>query len=213
MESTSRSTVKRAPKRGVYDKETIYKILDSDFLCHVGIIHNGYPVVIPTFYGRKDDFIYIHGASVSRLITEVEKGIDVCISIASVQGIVLARSAFNHSANYESVVLFGKGELVSDDEKEETLKIISDHIIDGRWEEVREPSAKELKATKVIKIKIDEVSAKVRTGDPIDDKEDYNLDVWAGLIPIEKKLGKPITDSKLKPGIEISNSVIKKISY
>ncbi len=211
MESISKSTVKRVPKRGIYDIEAIYKILDNDFLCHVGIIHNGYPVVIPTLYGRKDEFIYIHGASVSRLITEIEKGIDICISIASVQGIVLARSAFNHSANYESVVLFGKGELVSDEMKEETLKIISDHIIDGRWEEVREPSAKELKATKVIKIKIDEVSAKVRTGDPIDDKEDYNLDVWAGVIPIEKKLSHPIADSKLKLGIEISKSVIKKI--
>lgn len=208
--SNNKTTVKRSPKRGIYDKEIIYKILDNDFLCHVGIIHNGYPVVIPTFYGRKNDYIYIHGASVSRLITEIEKGIDICLSIASVQGIVLARSAFNHSANYESVVLFGKGELVSDEEKEETLKIISDHIIDGRWEEVREPSAKELKATKVIKIKIEEVSAKVRTGDPIDDKEDYGLDIWAGVIPIEKRIGQPIPDSKLRSEIETPKSVVNK---
>ena len=208
--SNNKTTVKRSPKRGIYDKEIIYKILDNDFLCHVGIIHNDYPVVIPTFYGRKNDYIYIHGASVSRLIMEIEKGIDICLSIASVQGIVLARSAFNHSANYESVVLFGKGELVSDEEKEETLKIISDHIIDGRWEEVREPSAKELKATKVIKIKIEEVSAKVRTGDPIDDKEDYGLDIWAGVIPIEKRIGQPIPDSKLRSEIETPKSVINK---
>ena len=208
--SNNKTTVKRSPKRGIYDKEIIYKILDNDFLCHVGIIHNGYPVVIPTFYGRKNDYIYIHGASVSRLIMEIEKGIDICLSIASVQGIVLARSAFNHSANYESVVLFGKGELVSDEEKEETLKIISDHIIDGRWEEVREPSAKELKATKVIKIKIEEVSAKVRTGDPIDDKEDYGLDIWAGVIPIEKRIGQPIPDSKLRSEIETPKSVVNK---
>src|SRR5690606_33208829 len=122
----------------------------------VGIIHNAHPVVIPMLYGRKEDCIYIHGASVSRLITELEKEIDVCISVACVQGLVLARSAFNHSANYESVVVFGKGQLVNDKEKFEALKIISDHTLKGRWEEVRQPSEKELKATKVIKIFIDE---------------------------------------------------------
>lgn len=209
--SNSKSTVKRVPKRGVYDRETIYTILDSEFLCHVGIIHKEHPVVIPTLYGRKGDYLYIHGATVSRLITEIEKGIDLCISVANVKGLVLARSAFHHSANYESVVVFGKGELVADSEKEETLKIISDHIICGRWEEVRKPSLIELKATKVIKIKIDEVSAKVRTGDPVDEKEDYALDVWAGVLPIEKKLGKPIADTKLKSGIVLPKSAKNKI--
>lgn len=209
--SNSKSTVKRVPKRGIYDRETIYKILDNEFLCHVGIIHNAYPVVIPTLYGRKDDYLYIHGASVSRLITEVEKGIDVCISVANIRGLVLARSAFNHSANYESVVIFGKGQLVNDEEKIEVLKIISDHTIKGRWEEVRQPSAKELKATKVIKISIDEASAKVRTGDPVDEKEDYILDVWAGILPIEKKFGKPIPDIKLKSDILLPESAKNKL--
>lgn len=209
--SNSKSTVKRTPKRGIYDRETIYKILDSEFLCHVGIIHNEHPVVIPTLYGRKDGYIYIHGASVSRLITEIEKGIDVCISVASIQGLVLARSAFNHSANYESVVIFGKGQLVNNEEKVEALKIISDHTISGRWEEVRLPTEKELKATKVIKISIDEVSAKVRTGDPIDEKEDYALNVWAGVLPIEKKYGKPIPDMKLKSGVMLPESAKNKL--
>ncbi|UOB17400.1 pyridoxamine 5'-phosphate oxidase family protein [Abyssalbus ytuae] len=209
---TTRSKIKRAPKRAQYDKESIYKILDSDFLCHVGIIHNDHPVVIPTLYGRKDDCIYIHGASVSRLITEIEKGIEVCISIANVKGLVLARSAFHHSANYESVVIFGKGELVSEEEKNKALKVISDQILVGRWEEVREPSDKELKATKVIKIQIEEVSAKVRTGDPVDDTEDYELDIWAGVLPVEKKFGNPVNDSKLKRNIEVSHSVKKAIS-
>ena len=209
--SNSKSTVKRTPKRGIYDRETIYKILDSEFLCHVGIIHNEHPVVIPTLYGRKDGYIYIHGASVSRLITEIEKRIDVCISVASIQGLVLARSAFNHSANYESVVIFGKGQLVNNEEKVEALKIISDHTISGRWEEVRLPTEKELKATKVIKISIDEVSAKVRTGDPIDEKEDYALNVWAGVLPIEKKYGKPIPDMKLKSGVMLPESAKNKL--
>lgn len=209
--NNNKSTVKRIPKRGIYDRETIYKILDSEFLCHVGIIHNAHPVVIPMLYGRKEDCIYIHGASVSRLITELEKEIDVCISVACVQGLVLARSAFNHSANYESVVVFGKGQLVNDKEKFEALKIISDHTLKGRWEEVRQPSEKELKATKVIKIFIDEASAKVRTGDPIDEKEDYALNVWAGVFPIEKKYGKPIPDMKLKSGIMLPDSAKNKL--
>lgn len=206
----NKSKVKRAPKRGIYDRETIYNILDKEFLCHVGFVHNqSYPVVIPTLYGRRGDKIYIHGASVSRLVKQVEKGIDVCISIASVQGLVLARSAFHHSANYESVVIFGKGKLVPDEKKMEALKVISDQILKNRWEEARLPNAKEMKATKVIEIQIEEVSAKSRTGEPKDDLEDYELDIWAGVLPIEKSYGKPIPDSKLKEGVDIPQSVLE----
>jgi nitroimidazol reductase NimA-like FMN-containing flavoprotein (pyridoxamine 5'-phosphate oxidase superfamily) len=207
-----KSKIKRVPKRALYDKEGIYKILDKEVLCHVGIIHQGHPVVIPTLYGRRDDKIYIHGASISRLINEVESGMEISISVANVYGLVLARSLFHHSANYESVVLFGKGKLVSDSEKKEALKIISDHIINGRWEEARLPNKKELKATKVIEIEISEASAKVRTGPPIDDKNDYNLNVWAGILPIEKRFGEPVPDDKMMEQIAIPKS-IKKLIY
>ena len=209
--NTNRSKIKRVPKRAIYEKEEIYGILDREFLCHVGFIHEDRPVVIPTLYGRGGDSIFIHGASVSRLITQVEQGIDICISVANVQGLVLARSLFHHSANYESVVIFGKGELVSDQNKEKALKIISDHIIPDRWEEARLPNNKELKATKIIEIQILEASAKVRTGPPVDDKADYLLDVWAGVIPIEKKYGEISADPKLGPDINIPQSVQKKV--
>lgn len=212
MERSSRSTVQRNPKRGIYDSEQIYQILDREFICHVGIIQNGTPVVIPTMYGREEDKIYIHGASVSRLVTALEEGIEVCLSVANATGLVLARSAFHHSLNYESVVIFGKGKLVNDSEKETALKVISDHILKGRWEEVRSPSQKELKATKVIEIKIDEASAKVRTGPPKDDPEDYDLNIWAGVLPIQKNYGYPIPDPDLKKKVEISSSVHKKVN-
>lgn len=205
--SREKSKVKRVPKRGIYDRDKIYELLDKEFMCHVGFVHDGYPVVIPMLFGRKGDSIFIHGASVSRLITDLEQGIDVCITTTNVSGVVLARSVFNHSANYESVVIFGKGKLIEGTEKDEALKIISDQVLPGRWEEAREPNAKELKATKVIKIEITEASAKVRSGDPVDEKEDYNLDYWAGVLPIEKKFGKPIPDSKLKEGIKAPKSI------
>jgi nitroimidazol reductase NimA-like FMN-containing flavoprotein (pyridoxamine 5'-phosphate oxidase superfamily) len=209
MEKRKKSKVMRTPKRAVYDRKIIYDLLDSQFHCHIGIIQENYPVVIPVMYGRKGDNLYIHGASVSRLITEMEKGIKICISIANVSGLVLARSAFHHSLNYESVVIFGLGELVSDEEKVGALKIISDHLIPGRWEEVRKPNAKELKATKVIKITIEEASAKIRTGGPKDDKPDLDLEVWAGILPIQKSFGKPVRDPHLKYRIQIPESIRK----
>ena len=200
--------VKRAPKRAHYDKETIYKILDAGQICHVGFIHNGHPVVIPTIYGRSGNKVFIHGATVSRLIVELEKGIDISLSVAHVDGLILARSAFHHSMNYRSVVAFGVAKLVDDHGKNEALKVISDHLIPGRWEEVREPNTKELKATSVLEIAIDEASAKIRTGGPLDDKEDYELDIWAGEIPFKHMPLIPIADEKLKPGIEVPESVI-----
>lgn len=202
-----KAKIKRAPKRAIYNKDEIYKLLDKDCLCHVAFIHNGYPVVIPTLYGRLGNSIFIHGASISRMITELEKGIDISLSIANVKGLVLARSAFHHSVNYESVVVFGKGKLVDDSKKNDALKIISDNIINGRWEECRLPSENELKATKVIEIEINDISAKVRTGDPVDEKSDYSLDYWAGIIPIKRIVDKPIQDKKLKREIELPESV------
>lgn len=205
--NTERSTVRRIPQRGIYNREEIYALLDKQFLCHVAIIHQGKPVVIPTMYGRVGDAIYMHGSSLSRLTNELEKGIDVSVSVASVQGIVLARSAFNHSLNYESVVVFGKGKLVEGEEKLAALKAVSDQVLPGRWEEARLPYDNELKATKVIRIDMDEASAKVRTGDPGDDKRDMDLDIWAGVLPIETSYGKPITDPLLKDGVEMAESV------
>ena len=207
MKPTERTKVKRSPKRGLYDEESIYRLLDQEYMSHVGIIHRGAPVVIPTMFGREGNSLFLHGASVSRLMQELEKGENMCLSVANVSGLVLARSAFHHSLNYESVVVFGKGKLVEEERKEHALKVISDHLIPNRWEEVRAPSAKELKATSVIEVIIEEASAKERTGPPVDDKADYELDVWAGVLPVDKKYGQEIADEKLKEGIPTSNSV------
>ncbi|MEN8126061.1 MAG: pyridoxamine 5'-phosphate oxidase family protein [Bacteroidota bacterium] len=209
---TDKTKVKRIPKRGFYDQQTIFKILDSDFVCQIGFIHQDYPVVIPTIYGRKEDNLYFHGSNISRMLQNLEKGLTVSINVTQTKSIVLARSAIHHSLNYNSVTIFGKANLISDvDEKIKALKIISDQIIPGRWEEVRPPNKKELDITKVLQLKITEASAKVRDEGVNDDRNDYELDIWAGLLPIEKKYGKPINDSKLKEGINLSESVNKLI--
>ena len=214
MKKTNRSTVKRVPKRGHYDSKTIHVILDQNHICHVGIVHQGAPVVIPTLYGRSGDQLFVHGASVSRLMTELEGEIELSISVAKTKGLVLARSAFHHSLNYESVVLFGKGSLISNTEdKLHALKSVSDHLIPGRWEEVRQPSAKELKATKVIAIPLEEATTKIRTGGPVDDKADYELDIWAGELPVVEKYGSPIADEKLAPEFrKLPKSIVQLIN-
>jgi len=208
-ELSQKIKVKRVPKRGVYDKETIYRILDQDFVCHIGFIHQDIPVVIPTLYGRHQNDLYIHGSMASRMMKTMKEGVDISVCVTQVNGLVLARSAFHHSANYESVVIFGKATLVEGKaEKMAALAYVSEHIIKGRWEEARKPSDKELKATMVLKLPIEEASAKIRTGDPADDKADYALDIWAGVIPFSKKIHEPIADPKLKEGIKIAESAI-----
>lgn len=207
---TDKTKVKRIPKRGFYDKETIYRILDNDFICQIGFVYKDYPVVIPTIYGRKGDVLYFHGASVSRMLQTMEKGIQISLNVTKTNGIVLARSAFHHSLNYESVTIFGHATLVENEEdKVEALHIISDQIIPERWEEVRAPNKKELNVTKVLQLKIEEASAKIRDEGVGDDKEDYMLDIWAGILPIVKSYGSPIADEKLKKGITLSKSVKK----
>lgn len=202
--------VKRIPKRGHYDRETIYQILDAGFLCHLGFSVNGQPYVIPTSYGREGDNIYLHGASTSRMMVNMEKGIPVCLTVTHLDGLVLARSAFHHSMNYRSAVCFGTATLVEgDEEKDRVLKVISDQILDGRWEETRLPIAKELKATTVLCLKIDQASAKIRTGPPGDDKPDYELPIWAGVIPCTQIWGTPEADPVLTEGIEMAGSVKK----
>ncbi|MEL6561760.1 MAG: pyridoxamine 5'-phosphate oxidase family protein [Bacteroidota bacterium] len=199
----------RAPKRGHYDKETIYRILDQDFLCHVGFVHEGSPVVIPTLYGRDSNSLYIHGSMASRMMKNLEKGCEVCITITQVDGLVLARSAFHHSMNYQSVVVFGIAELVTGKEKMTALEVISDQIIADRWEEVRKPNEKEMKATMVLKISLDQASAKIRTGGPVDEEADHSLDVWAGHVPVKRQYLAPMTDKLIDDGRKVSPSVQK----
>jgi len=208
MDTTGRIRVKRVPSRGKYDKESIHSILDASFLCHIGFIYEGYPVVIPTLFGRDNDKLYIHGANSSRMLKSLQKGIEISVAVTLVDGIVLARSAFHHSMNYRSVVLFGTAALVTDpEEKLRALKVVSDQVISDRWEEVRLPNEKELKATTVLAIPVNEASAKVRTGPPVDDKEDYDLDVWAGVIPLQFTIQEPEPDPLLKEGLKLSPSV------
>tara|TARA_R110001583_G_scaffold93777_1_gene237025 strand:- start:51638 stop:52288 length:651 start_codon:yes stop_codon:yes gene_type:complete len=208
MKPTKKTKVKRAPKRGFYDRETIYKILDAHFICQIAFVYEGYPVIIPTIYGRSGDHLYIHGATVSRMLFELEKGVSISLNVTQTDGIVLARSAFHHSLNYHSVTLFGEAVLVTDDnERYKALEIISNQIIPNRWEEVRLPNENELKATKLLKIPITEASAKIRTGPPIDDKPDYELPIWAGVIPLNTVVGDPIADAVLDENIPLPNSV------
>ena len=210
MEPTKKTKVKRAPKRGFYDRETICKILDTHFICQMAFVHEGYPIVIPTIYGKDGDYIYVHGATVSRMLLELEKGLPISLNVTQTDGIVLARSAFHHSLNYHSVTVFGEALLVTgEDERYNALKVISDQIIPDRWEEVRLPNKKEMKATKILKIPITEASAKIRTGPPLDDKPDYELPIWAGVIPLNTIVGEPIPDPVLDKNIPLSESVKK----
>ena len=207
---TERSKVKRIPKRGAYDLDAIYHILDKEFICQIGFVHDQFPVVIPTIYGRKGDALYFHGANVSRMLQSLEGGINISLNVTRTNALVLARSAFHHSLNYESVTLFGKAELLENkDEKTEALKVISDQVLKHRWEEVRQPNQKELNVTKVLKFPITEGSAKIRNEGVGDEKLDYDLDIWAGLVPIERRFGEPVPDHLLKEGIDVSPSVLK----
>jgi uncharacterized protein len=208
MNTTERSRVKRLPTRGAYDAETIHGILDAAFLAHVGFVVNGQPFVIPTLYGRKDERLFLHGSAASRMLRELDKGVQVCVTVSLVDALVLARSAFHHSMNYRSVVAFGQARLIGDaEEKNEALRVISEHVIAGRWDEVRQPTEKELKATAVLEFAIEEASAKMRTGFPVDDEEDYALPVWAGILPLPVVAQTPVADPQLTAGIGLSESV------
>jgi hypothetical protein len=196
---TERTQVKRLPKRGKYDRETVYSILDSGFVCHVGFNVDGQPYVIPTNYGRSGDTLYLHGSAASRMLRTLSEGVPVCVTVTHVDGIVLARSAFHHSVNYRSVVILGTARLVEDPaEKMEALRIFTDHVMKGRWDDVRQPTEQEMKGTTVLSLPLEEVSAKVRTGGPIDDEADYALPVWAGVLPLETVAKAPLPDARLK---------------
>jgi len=202
---TARTRVVREPDRAVYDREAVCRILDEGFLCHVGFVVDGQPFVIPTSYGRHDATLYIHGSAASRMLRQVTKdGVPVCITVTLLDGLVLARSVFNHSMNYRSVVILGKATLVDDpQEKLAALRTLSEHILPGRWEDARQPNERELKATSVLRVPIEEFSAKVRVGPPIDDEEDYSFPTWAGVVPLEIKVGAPIDDARLLAGKQV----------
>lgn len=206
---TQRTRVVREAHRGVYDRETVYRILDEGFLCHVGFVADGQPFVIPTSYGRKDDTLYIHGSAASRMLRQLKDRVPVCITVTLLDGLVLARSVFNHSMNYRSVVILGKASLVEDlQEKVAALNAISEHIVPGRWADARQPNERELKQTSVLRLPIEEFSAKVRTGPPIDDEEDYSFPTWAGVVPLEMVAGAPINDPRLDPVSDLPPYVV-----
>lgn len=213
---TDRATVRRLPQRGAYDAETIYSILDAGFLAHVGFCVEGQPFVIPTLYGRVRDAsggpdkLCLHGSAASRMLRELSTGVPACVTVTHVDGIVLARSAFHHSMNYRSVVAFGTARRIDDVQgKAEALRVISDHLIAGRWEDVRNPTAKELKATSVLEFTIEEASAKTRTGPPADDEEDYALPVWAGVVPLHLRAAAPLKDPRLERDLALPEYVRK----
>ena len=207
---SARTRVVRESHRGVYDRAAAYAILDEGFICHVGFVVDGQPFVIPTAYGRVEDSLYIHGSAASRMLRNLDKGIPVCVTVTLLDGLVLARSIFNHSMNYRSLVVLGTAAAVLDaKEKLEALESLSEHILPGRWAESRQPNERELKQTLVLRLPIQEFSAKVRQGPPIDDEEDYAFPTWAGVIPIKMAPGAPENDPRLDPKTPVPAYVSK----
>ena len=201
---SARTRVVREPQRAVYDRTAAYEILDEGFICHVGFASDDQPYVIPTSYGRSGDVLYIHGSSASRMLRHATSGAPVCVTVTLLDGLVLARSIFNHSMNYRSIVILGTAQEISNrEEKLAALRAMSDHILPGRWNEVRPPSEQELKATTILRLPIEEFSAKVRQGPPIDDEEDYSLPTWAGVIPLNLIAGEAVGDERLSPGVGV----------
>ena len=203
FEPTARTRLRRLPQRGAYGREVVYGILDEGLVCHVGFVADGRPFVIPTAYARAGDALYVHGSAASRMLRALAGGVEVCVTVTLLDGLVLARSAFHHSMNYRSVVVFGTASVVEDGaEKAEALRAFTEHVIPGRWREVREPDDDELRKTLVLRLPLLEASAKVRTGPPVDDEDDYRLPVWAGEIPLRLTAGAPVPDPRLTPGEE-----------
>jgi hypothetical protein len=205
---TERTRVVREPHRGSFDRDTIYKILDEGFVCHVGFTVEGQPYVIPTMFARVGEAIYFHGSAASRMLRGVSSGLAVCVTVTLIDGLVLARSVFNHSMNYRSVVALGKATLVDQtEEKIAALRAFTEKILPGRWDDARQPNEKELKATSILRLPLSEVSAKMRTGDVQDDEDDYLLRVWAGVLPIRLAASAPIRDERSDPGLAVPTAV------
>jgi nitroimidazol reductase NimA-like FMN-containing flavoprotein (pyridoxamine 5'-phosphate oxidase superfamily) len=197
MSTTPRTRIVREPQRAVYDRDAIYQILDEAFICHVGFVSDGQPYVIPTSYGRKDDTLYIHGSAASRMLRTIGQRYPICVTVTLLDGLVVARSIFNHSMNYRSVIILSATTLVDEPaEKLAALRALSEHIIPNRWDDSRLPNENELKATSILSLPINEFSAKVRQGPPVDDEEDYTFSTWAGVIPLEMTVGEAIKDDR-----------------
>jgi hypothetical protein len=195
---TERTRLKRAHERGHYDRDTVFAVLDSGLLCHIGYTIEGQPFVTPTMHWREGDHIYIHGSSASRMVRHLQAGNPCCLTVSHLDGLVMARSAFHHSVNYRSVMVLGTMEKVTDDDhKTASLKAMMERVASGRWDDVRAPNPQEMKATSVLRMKIDEVSAKIRAGGPVDDEEDYALPCWAGVVPVAMTTDAPIADDRL----------------
>ncbi len=205
---SERTRVRRLGKRGAYDRETIHAILDAGLLCHVGYVVDGQPFVTPTAHWRDGDHVYWHGSSASRMLRTLVGGVDVCLTVSLLDGLVLARSGFNHSMNYRSVMALGRAEPVDGpDAKLHALKVFTERLVPGRWDELRPPTAQEMKATTILRLSLDEASAKVRTGPPHDDEEDYALPVWAGVLPLSLVAGAPVADPRLASGTPVPDAV------
>lgn len=208
MNLTKRTELRRLPVRGSREWETINAILDAGLIAHVGFCVDGQPFVIPTLYGRDGDKLYLHGSGASRMLGELEAGLPCCITVTLVDGLVLARSAFHHSMNYRSVVAFGTARKTADPaQKVECLRVISEHLIAGRWAEVRAPNDQELKSTAVLEFSIEEASSKIRTGPPVDDENDYAIPVWAGELPLELQPQPPVPDARIVEGASLPEYV------
>jgi len=203
---TERTQVRRRAMRGVYDKAQVHAILDEGFLCHIGFVIDGQPYVIPTAYARSGEQIYIHGAPASRVMGVANHALDMCLTVTLIDALVVARSAFHTSMNYRSVVVLGKAREVTDlEEKRGALRLFTNHVIAGRWEQAKQPTVAELKSTSVLALPLEEVSAKVRTGPPIDDEEDYALPIWGGVVPVIQSFGEPLPDERALPGTAVPN--------
>lgn len=199
---TERTKVRRKPDRGHYNRETVYAILDEALYCHVGIVEGGKPVVVPTAHWRAGDRLYLHGSRISRLLRALSDGVEACVAATLVDGVVLARSGFHSSVNYRSVMVFGRAEAVTGRAaKEAAMRSFMESLAPGRWDELRPPTKKEIDATAVVAFPLDEASAKIRAGPPLDDEADYAADVWAGVVPLALVRGRPVPDPRLRPGI------------
>lgn len=201
---TERTRVRRIPKRGAYDRATIDAVLDEGLVCHAGFVVDGQPFVIPTLYARDGDRVILHGSAASRMLTTLDGGVDVCITVTLADGLVVARSAFHSSMNYRSVMLLGRARAITEPAaRMEALRALVEHLIPGRWDDCRLPNDQEMKATLVLEMPIDEASAKIRTGPPLDEEEDYATKYWSGVLPFHGGVGAPIPDPTLLPGIDV----------
>lgn len=209
FQRTEKTRLGRLPKRGSYDRETVYRIVDEALICHVGFTLGGEPYVLPTAIARIDDTVYLHGSRVSRMLQHLATGAPACIVVTLIDGLVLARSGFHHSMNYRSVVIYGRGRVLTGAAKRTVLDTFVERLIPGRVADIRPITRKELNATTAIEYELNEASAKIRTGPPVDDAEDYDLPIWAGVLPLSLKPGRPVVDPDLKVDVPVPGYIRK----